>query len=141
MKKTNDTMKNLLGLNEEFVLDLDTQNENFSLNEDEDEDESAKDQPKKDEPKSDDKSNEESGEGEDESAKGTEKSDEADSKEVDDEGAKKHKHEPDVRSSELKTDLTELDNKVLNAQTAVDVANVLKLFLTKIAKDAAEQVK
>lgn len=141
MKKTNDTMKNLLGLNEEFVLDLDTQNENFSLNEDEDEDESAKDQPKKDEPKSDDKSNEESGEGEDESAKGTEKSDEADPKEDDDEGAKKHKHEPDVRSSELKTDLTELDNKVLNAQTAVDVANVLKLFLTKIAKDAAEQVK
>lgn len=122
MKKTNDTMKNLLGLNEEFVLDLDTQNENFSLNEDEAEDEGAKDQPKKDEPKSDDKSNEESGEGEDESAK-------------------KHKHEPDVRSSELKTDLTELDNKVLNAQTAVDVANVLKLFLTKIAKDAAEQVK
>lgn len=112
MKKTNDTMKNLLGLNEEFVLDLDTQNENFSLNE-----------------------------GEDESAKGTEKSDEADPKEDDDEGAKKHKHEPDVRSSELKTDLTELDNKVLNAQTAVDVANVLKLFLTKIAKDAAEQVK
>lgn len=136
MKKTNDTMKNLLGLNEEFVLDLDTQNENFSLNEDEDEDESAKEQPK-----SDDKSNEESGEDEDESAKGTEKSDEADPKEGDDEGAKKHKHEPDVRSSELKTDLTELDNKVLNAQTAVDVANVLKLFLTKIAKDAAEQVK
>lgn len=136
MKKTNDTMKNLLGLNEEFVLDLDTQNENFSLNEDEDEDESAKEQPK-----SDDKSNEESGEGEDESAKGVEKSDEADPKEGDDEGAKKHKHEPDVRSSELKTDLTELDNKVLNAQTAVDVANVLKLFLTKIAKDAAEQVK
>lgn len=141
MKKTNDTMKNLLGLNEEFVLDLDTQNENFSLNEDEDEDEGAKEQPKKDEPKSDDKSNEESGEGEDESAKGVEKSDEADPKEGDDEGAKKHKHEPDVRSSELKTDLTELDNKVLNAQTAVDVANVLKLFLTKIAKDAAEQVK
>ena len=52
MKKTNDTMKNLLGLNEEFVLDLDTQNENFSLNEDEDEDESAKDQPKKDQMKS-----------------------------------------------------------------------------------------
>lgn len=141
MKKTNDTMKNLLGLNEEFVLDLDTQNENFSLNEDEAEDEGAKDQPKKDEPKSDDKSNEESGEGEDESAKGVEKSDEADPKEGDDEGVKKHKHEPDVRSSELKTDLTELDNKVLNAQTTVDVANVLKLFLTKIAKDAAEQVK
>lgn len=141
MKKTNDTMKNLLGLNEEFVLDLDTQNENFSLNEGEDEDESAKDQPKKDEPKSDDKSNEESGEDEDESAKGVEKSDKTDPKEGDDEGAKNHKREPDARSSELKTDLTELDNKVLNAQTAVDVANVLKLFLTKIAKDAAEQVK
>ena len=141
MKKTNDTMKNLLGLNEEFVLDLDTQNENFSLNEDEDGDEGAKEQPKKDEPKSDDKSNEKSSEGEDESVKDTEKTDEVNPKEGDDEGAKKHKHEPDVRSSELKTDLTELDNKVLNAQTAVDVANVLKLFLTKIAKDAAEQIK
>ena len=108
MKKTNDTMKNLLGLNEEFILDLDAQNEDFSLNEDEDEDEGAKGSTKKDD---------------------------------DDEGAKEHKHEPDVRSSELKTDLTELDNKVLNAQTAVDVANVLKLFLTKISKDAAEQIK